>query len=195
MEENNKTITIKFRLEKEDAGEYSAAVMKSKMRLSKRQLMLLAATVIIIAVSLLYTFITGGGATNLSAAEQPAEKFSVWPVIILFLLVLYRISSPFITKTIAKRQFEKNELLQKETEYTFSPEGIKVQSEVTSVDRRWENVYKVIETKKYIAILESNESASVIPKHCFSSDEELQAVTKLMKDKLPEKKYETIEKL
>jgi hypothetical protein len=154
------------------------------------------ATVIIFSFLLLYTLISGNSASDLSASvEKPAGKVSIWPILILFLLILYRIGAPILTKVIAKRQFESNKLLQYETVYTFSTEGIQVQSDVRLDHWRWGNVFKVIETKQYLAILESNQSANVIPKRCFTSEEELLAVAKLMKDKVTEKRYEIIEKL
>jgi hypothetical protein len=196
MEDNNQAITVNVKLEKEEVGEYSAIILKSKLRLTKRQLFLLTATAVIFSIAVIYTLISGNTSSDLPAsADKPVGKISIWPIVILFVLIIYRIGAPMITKIIAMRQFESNKLLHKVTEYTFSPEGIQVESEVRTEHWRWGNVFKLIETKKYLAILESSQSANVIPKHCFSSEEELLIVTKLLKDRIPEEKYEVIKNL
>ena len=124
MEDNNNAIIVNVKLEKEDVGEYTAIILKAKLRLTKRQLFLLTATVIIFSAAVIYTLISGNTTTNISAsADKPVGKVSIWPIVILFVLILYRIGSPIITKIIAMKQFEKNKLLQTATEYTFTQDG------------------------------------------------------------------------
>jgi len=186
MENNNQAIIVNVKLEKEDVGEYSAIILKSKMRLTKRQLFLMASTIILFLIVVIYTLLSS------AVSDKPTGKISNWPILILIVLIIYRIGAPIITKIIAMRQFETNKQLLKTAEYTFSPEEIQVQSETGTVHISYGNVFKLIETKQYFALLETSQSANVIPKRCISSEEELQAVTKLLKDRIPEKNYEII---
>jgi hypothetical protein len=185
-------ILVNVKLEKEDAGEFSAIVLKNKMRLTKRQLFLLGSTIILMIFVVLYTLFTKGDSSNLAttAADNAKGKLSTWPIVLFFLLVLYRISSPYITKIIAKKQFESDKLVQKETEYTFSTDGVKAESNVKIVNLNWVEVLKIVETKEYFALYEMTQTANIIPKRCFASEEDVLAVAKIMQDNLPEKKYE-----
>ena len=180
-------IIVNVKLEKEDAGEFSAIVLKHKMRLTKKQLILLVSTIIIMVFVLLYTIFTRGDSSN--------GKLSIWPFALFFMLVFYRIASPFVTKIIAMKQFESDKLVQKETEYTFSSDGVKAESDVKIVNLRWPEVSKIVETKQYFALYEKAQTANIIPKRCFASEEELLAFLKIIQDNLAETKYEKFQSL
>jgi len=190
-------IIVNVKLEKEDAGEFSAIVLKNKMRLTKKQLFLLGSTIIIMVFILLYTIFTRGDASNVTAtsAENAKGKISIWPIALFFMLVVYRFVSPYITKIIAKKQFESNKLVQKETEYTFSSDGIKAESDVKIVNLHWAEVSKIVETKLYFALYEATQTANIIPKRCFASEEDVLAFSKILQDNLAELKYEKFQSL
>ncbi|MHB8127415.1 MAG: YcxB family protein [Mobilitalea sp.] len=167
------------------------------MRLTKKQLILLISTIVIMVFVLIYTIFTRGDSSNLTAtgAENVKGKITIWPFALFFILVLYRVASPYITKIIAKKQFESDKLVQKETEYTFSSDGIKAESDVKIVNLRWPELSKIVETKQYFVLYERAQAANIIPKRCFASEEELLAFTKIIQDNLTETKYEKFHSL
>jgi hypothetical protein len=195
MEEKNRSINVKVKLEKEDAGRISSILLKSSKSYKNTGKLLIAFFALVLLVLLFYVVLISSDPSGwkVAASIESKEPFPVWPVIFLAVIVLVRVGTPLIAGISAIRQFESNKLLQREIEYGFMSEGIISITASGQFHMNWDEVFKIIETKQYFAIFESTEAAEVIPKRCFSDNTDILAVSELMKSKLSPKKYVIIQ--
>lgn len=195
MEEKNRSINIKVKLEKEDAGNISSILIKSSKSYKNTGKLLIVFVALALLVLLFYVVLISSDPSGwkVAASIETKESLPVWPVVFLAVIILVRVGTPFIAGISAKKQFESNKLLQREIEYCFMQEGIISNTASGQFHINWDEVFKIVETKQYFAIFESTQAAEVIPKRCFSDNADILAVSGLMKSKLPSKKYELIQ--
>lgn len=78
----------------------------------------------------------------------------------LWLLVL-----PYITVKIkSKRDFYSNQMLQQKMEYEFLEDKIILRGDTFSTEMQWAKLHKVVETKDWLLLHQSNSLANLIPK-------------------------------
>lgn len=137
--------------------------------------------------------LSGGAASGISSGEAVHKSPSMVTALALVFLILYAANSfgmPVLIKALGKKQFDNNQLAQKETVYTIYAEGIRIGTENSDLNLRYSEIYKVMETNQYIFLYESTSSARIIPKRCFGGKEDLETAVKLLKEKIPGKRYE-----
>lgn len=109
---------------------------------------------------------------------------------VLFVVVIISsILQPMLTKKYLRKQFRTNKLLQLETEYIISENGIQRKSLSFDTTYKWNDIYKIIEKENMIIIYESSNNVSILPKRFFNNDKELVSVKELIKEKMNADKY------
>lgn len=195
MDNAEKDIIVNVKLEREDAGEMNTAYLKA-MKSHRLNWFLLTIGAILIVFSFLTLFIVNiitGNTSSASVSSDTSGGFSpVMYLALIFVIIyaVYNFAMPLLVKRLGRRQYDSNKLLQKETQYTIASEGIKAESESVLLDLRYDEIFKIMETKKYIFIYESDQAARIIPKRSFAVEEDLKTATLLMKEHMPVKKYE-----
>ncbi|WP_313134368.1 YcxB family protein [Anaerocolumna sp.] len=133
--------------------------------------------------------------TSTEANEEENDQLSSHQITVGVLFVFVIISSilyPVLIKRNLKKQFRTNKLLQQETEYTISENGIHRKSESFDSTYKWYDIYKIIEKENMFIIYESSNSVLILPKRFFNSDKELAKVKELIKEKMDADKYKML---
>jgi hypothetical protein len=63
---------------------------------------------------------------------------------------------------------------------TFSPTGIRIESEDANVDCKWSIVKRVVETRSLFLLLYTTPGAMYLPKRCFASHEDIPRLRQLI---------------
>lgn len=95
-------------------------------------------------------------------------------LIMSFLYVLYLL-------WFGKRLLKSNKLYKYEQTYRFDAEGIFNKSEVGEAQIKWNDLYKVAETKKVFLLYISRYQAFIIPKKEIKEDKEIQYLKDLLR--------------
>jgi hypothetical protein len=155
--------------------------------------LLTAAIVLFLLLILFVLHLFMGTFASASAAEDFKHIFTVIVSLTLayvLLYVVYKVGMPILAAKSGKRQYDGDKILQKATCYRISADGLKDRSDSEPLRLRFDEIYKVMETAKYIFIYESDQAARIIPKRCFATEADLQAAVGLLKEHVPAKKYE-----
>ena len=99
----------------------------------------------------------------------------ILPIIII--LLVYSICLPLIYKRI----YNSDKTIQEEQTLLLKEDGIHHSMQRGSFNYTLEDFYRVIFGKKLISIFVSKQKALLLPRHCFSSKEEEQAVEAFIK--------------
>jgi YcxB-like protein len=81
----------------------------------------------------------------------------------------------------ARSSFKSHPALQQETLYTFSDDGISVQSPTASSRTDWSNITQATETRNYLYLFLSKNIRWIIPKRSFSDTASLSALREILK--------------
>ena len=71
---------------------------------------------------------------------------------------------------------------------TFTDTGIHEESEMAAMNLGYDLIFKVCEVKTAFYVFVSSVQAVIIPKRCFESAEDVQAVRELFRKNMPPKK-------
>ena len=63
---------------------------------------------------------------------------------------------------------------------TFSPTGIRIESEDANVDCKWSIVKRVMETRGLFLLLYTTAGAMYLPKRCFASHEDIERLRQII---------------
>lgn len=96
--------------------------------------------------------------------------------------LLFFVLIPVFTYIAAKRSFE-NKFAKETRTYHLSPEGIRLKTESSSSFTRWEDIQKVVKTRKAVYLFIASNAAHIFPRRFFTTDEPL----KMMEQHAPEK--------
>jgi YcxB-like protein len=96
--------------------------------------------------------------------------------------------------TNAKKYWNSNKRIQEETKRIFSSEGIQSASNSFSGFIKWADLYEVKEYKEDLSIFISTIECHIIPKRFFKSDEDLEKVKEIIKQKVDPKKVKLLKK-
>ena len=111
---------------------------------------------------------------------------AVCAVFLFFLVVPYGFFlSPYIE---ARKHLRNDPRLQRPTIYTFSPEGITVQSDFRESTVGWATLAEVLETKRHFFLYPRMEATLVLPKRCFVGAWNIKAFRDLLREMVPEAK-------
>ena len=107
--------------------------------------------------------------------------------VLLFLLVVPYgfFLSPYVE---ARNRLRNDPRLQRPTIYTFSPEGITVQSDFKESTVGWATLAEVLETKRHFFLYRRMEATLVLPKRCFVNAWNNKAFRELLREMVPEAK-------
>lgn len=97
-------------------------------------------------------------------------KNPMLPSGIIFFLSFYLLSLPLLIYYRAKKVYRLNDSFSEVTEYHFEAENFSVHAETYNVQLNWKKVYKVIQTKKWLFIWQSNQFARIIPNKDITED-------------------------
>jgi hypothetical protein len=95
---------------------------------------------------------------------------------ILFLLYL-----PIAVHRSAGRVYNSSKTLHERIVYTFTPETIVAKGETSDFTVQWQSLHKAKETKDWFLIYTNTQSAMVIPKKTFHSNEEIERLRMMTK--------------
>ncbi|KPM32538.1 Hypothetical protein I595_956 [Croceitalea dokdonensis DOKDO 023] len=78
---------------------------------------------------------------------------------------LWLVVLPYVTVKIkSKRDFYSNQMLQQKMEYEFLEDKIILRGDTFSTEMQWAKLHKVVETKDWLLLYQSNSLANLIPK-------------------------------
>jgi tetratricopeptide (TPR) repeat protein len=97
------------------------------------------------------------------------------PIVFTIMFVLIFVSLYFVSK----KSFKNDKLIQKEHDYLFSADGIKISSVNSTLDVKWDELFKHIETKSSFFIYASPQKAFIIPKRLLSEIETLRTILEI----------------
>lgn len=103
-------------------------------------------------------------------------------MMLLLPLLLYR-----SIKKESKKQFYSNTMLQKNIDYEFSEEGIRITAENGTSYLLWNEVFTMVEQKGGFVLFQSNRLGNYIPKSSIKDDWHLQEIKRLIQ-KAPKRK-------
>jgi len=94
----------------------------------------------------------------------------------------------------AKRVWQSSTLLKTAglVEATFSDAGLREESEASTLNLGYGNILKICETKTAFYLFVSTIQAAIIPKRCFDSTNDIQAVRELFRKNMDKKKLRLI---
>ena len=200
MEEKEQEIHLHVKMEKEDVVDMNLIYMKvlKKQKKDKRifpfmTIWIIGAILVIITITIM-AFAGNSPSGSVSTPGAVKHNFNpkfLLPVIFIALYIAVRLLTPILIRKSANKRFDNNKLIQKETEYIFSNEGIQSQSDAITMNWNYNEIFKILETNKFLYLCESIRGVRIIPKRCFASEESLLAVINLLKSKIPVSKYET----
>lgn len=107
-------------------------------------------------------------------------------IIWLMCAILFLVISPSSMKTRAKSQVQNSEMFQKALEYEFTETGITVRQDEAEATTKWEEVTKVIKTRKSVIVYLGRVRALIFPKACMG--EQYEEVVNVLRTHLPSKK-------
>jgi len=110
--------------------------------------------------------------------------FFLIPLVILLRFVIHHIA--------VKKYWNSNKKIQEEIKRIFSIEGIQSQANTASGFISWADIYEVKEYKEDLSIFISTIESFIIPKRFFKSDEDLQKVKEIIKQKVDPKKLKLL---
>ena len=110
------------------------------------------------------------------------QYFAVWVLCAILLLFV----NPHTMKTRAKSQVENSEMFQKPLEYEFTETGITVRQGEAEETTKWEEVSKVIKTRKSVIVYLGRVRALIFPKVCMG--EQYEEAVNVLRTHLPAKK-------
>lgn len=97
------------------------------------------------------------------------DSLIVMLIMACFMLLYVLINNIIKLVKAAKKEKEKPVF-----EYTFTKGGMHCDSNGRSLDLTWQEIYKVVETKKMFLVYLNKSSAFIIPKSAFESDEDIE---------------------
>lgn len=92
-------------------------------------------------------------------------------VVLLFGALIYLVVSPLMLLLQSKKQMSSNQVFQNPILYKINNTGFYVSQVGDWVEFRWENLYKVIETKRSFLFYISKDQSFIIPKRLLESNE------------------------
>ncbi len=196
MWEQQGDIIAKGQIEEKEIIDFYTSRNKNPLN---KVIIYIAAVLILLSVVLLLTNRqSDSGNETVTSMESGAEEnsqLSSHQITVGVLFVFVIISSvlhPVLIKRNLKKQFRTNKLLQQETEYTISENGIHRKSESFDSTYKWYDIYKIIEKENMFIIYESSNSVLILPKRFFYSDNELARLKELIKEKMDADKYKML---
>ena len=110
------------------------------------------------------------------------QYFCVWLMCAILLLFI----NPYTMKTRAKSQVQNTEMFQKPLEYEITEAGIAVRQDEAEATTTWDEVTKVIKTRKSVIVYLGRVRALIFPKACMG--EQYEEVVNAIRTHLPAKK-------
>ena len=132
-------------------------------------------------VSVILGIVSLGTAISYIVASN-VQYFCVWLMCAILLLII----NPYTMKTRAKAQVQNTEMFQKPLEYEFTEAGITVRQDEAVATTTWDEVTKVIKTRKSVIIYLGRVRALIFPKACMG--EQYEEVVNVVRTHLPLKK-------
>ena len=93
------------------------------------------------------------------------------PYLGIAFLLFFLVFMPVSVYTSSKKSYRSNLRIQEPMEYTFTADKIIVTGSSFNSERDWNQVFKIIELKRYFLIYENNMIFNMIPKSALSSEE------------------------
>ncbi len=103
----------------------------------------------------------------------------------LLIAVILLVVNPMTTKTRAAMQVQNTPMFQKPLEYELDETGITVRQDDVQATNKWEDIAKVVSTKKSILIYMNRVRAIILPKECMG--EQYDAVVEMLRANVPAK--------
>lgn len=107
-------------------------------------------------------------------------------ILLALIGALFLIIQPIQLKLSAAQKVNMIPMFKEPLEYTLNDEGIKIQQKEEEAQVTWEDVYKVVESKKSIFAYTSRNSAFIFPKAQFK--EQVEAVKDIIQEHVKEDK-------
>ncbi|MGD7044819.1 YcxB family protein [Jeotgalibacillus proteolyticus] len=111
--------------------------------------------------------------------------YAIFSLLVSFLVVLI---GKFTSKIRTSREYNSDQLIQKEITYTFTPKEIQQKFDRSVGYFEWNQIQNVHENKDMFRLYVSKAKAIILPKRFFNSNAEIELLKKLVRDKLDNNK-------
>ena len=104
----------------------------------------------------------------------------------MLIAVLFLVINPMTTKSSAKMQVKNTPMFQKPLEYELDGNGITIRQDDAQALNKWDEIAKIVSTKKCVLVYMNRVRALVLPKECMG--EQYEAAIEIMRTHVPAKK-------
>jgi hypothetical protein len=91
----------------------------------------------------------------------------------------------FILPLVWARRAIRDDRVKNGVQYEFSPIGIHVENSVGRADLKWAAIRRAIETRSAFLLLPTNNLAHTLPRRCFASGSDIDAMRELVRANVP----------
>lgn len=102
-------------------------------------------------------------------------------IVIGMMLAVWLVVVPLSIRLSARRQFATHRAAQEQCSFVAGEGGVASASSLGSGQQRWEVFWRAVEAKSAFYLYVSNKMAYVLPKRCFTSDEQMQRFRDLVR--------------
>jgi hypothetical protein len=93
-----------------------------------------------------------------------------WFVLFTTIFLLYL---PISIYRSSRSSYESSKTVHEHLFYTFSPQGVEVRGETVNFSIQWRSLFKIRETRSWFLLYTNKQSAMLIPKSSFTSEEDV----------------------
>lgn len=155
MDESNHSSSVKVQLTSRDMIDFNFSFIRRNG---------------ILWVFLLFGIAMG---VNIAVAVQQGKSFSEYQLFVY--LLAFIVLFPVLVLVGARRSFE-NKFMKEMKTYRFSPEGIRMEAESSTANILWQDIRKVVRTKRAVYLFIAQNVAHIIPCRCLDTDEPLRMI-------------------
>lgn len=189
---------IKVKFEEEDMLHINKMFLKIQLRksiFSKSSKIFFGVFAGIIILSMLILMLAGNSGvpsevSNVSADDSSMIDKIVPGVIFVSVALILMFILPRKIRQETINNFRSNKDLQNEIEYRISEEKVIARSITSDTNHDWSYFNRAVETNKVFALYLSDNTAICLPKRCFTNENDIDIVRKIMKDNLQGQKYQ-----
>lgn len=110
-------------------------------------------------------------------------------IVLLFGALIYLVFSPLMLFLQSKKQIATNPVFKDAISYKINKEGFYVSQSGEWVEFKWENLYKVIQTRYHFLFYISRDQAFIIPVRLMEDKENMKAIQEFVVDKMTLGRY------
>jgi hypothetical protein len=169
------TVKVSTKLELNDLMDFNKSLVYGK-----------PSTKIFIAISIILLIFSGFGiaARFMGDANIPSANYFTFVLSFIYLFIM-----PIILKYATKKIFNINQVSEKLQQYEIDEENIVISTESGSQKISYNEIMKVVETKRDFQFFVEKYQAYLIPKRCFEDESDIQKLREIIIKNVPKSKF------